>query len=113
MRADEAIILAGGLGTRLRGMVSDVPKPLAPVAGRPFLAWVLDSMADGGIARIVLATGHMADKVEAAIGRSWRGMEVVYSVEPQPMGTGGAIALARNLLRGHGAHVINGDTYLQ
>lgn len=111
--ADEAIILAGGFGTRLRTVVSDVPKPLAPVAGRPFLTWILDQLSASGIRRCVLATGYMAETVEAVIGHKWQSMEVVYSVEPEPLGTGGAIRLAAHLLNGNGAHVLNGDTWLR
>lgn len=110
---DEAIILAGGFGTRLQSMVKDVPKPLAPVAGRPFLAWLLDMLADQGIRRVILATGYLAEAVEAAIGSRWRSMAVVYSVEDMPLGTGGAIARALGLVQGNSAIVLNGDTYLR
>ena len=113
MAADEAIVLVGGLGTRLRPVLTEVPKPLAPVAGRPFLAWVLDRLADQRINHVVLATGHLAAQVEAAIGHAWKHMRVSYSVETQPLGTGGAIRLARPLLAGGGVHVLNGDTYLR
>ena len=113
MPAEEAIVLVGGLGTRLRAVVSDVPKPLAPVAGRPFLAWVLDQLAAGGIRRALLATGHMAATVEAAVGRQWSGMEVAYSVEDEPLGTGGAVRMAAARLLGDAVHVLNGDTFLR
>lgn len=111
-RATEAVVLVGGLGTRLREVVSDVPKPLAPVAGRPFLAWILDHLVENGIERIILAAGYKADLVEAAIGREWRGKAVDYSIETEPLGTGGALRQAVGMLRGHGVHVLNGDTYL-
>jgi D-glycero-alpha-D-manno-heptose 1-phosphate guanylyltransferase len=113
MAADETIVLVGGLGTRLRALVSDVPKPLAPVAGRPFLAWVLDGIAETGTRRVVLATGFMADKVERLVGRRWGGMTVDYSVEDHPLGTGGAVRHAARLLQGDGVHVVNGDTFLR
>lgn len=113
MPADEAIVLAGGRGTRLRSVVSDLPKPLAPVAGRPFLAWLLDMLAEGGIRRVVLATGYLAGQVEAAVGARWQGMEIAYSVEPEALGTGGAIRLAAGMLQGGAAHVLNGDTFLR
>lgn len=109
---EEAIVLAGGLGTRLRGVIDNVPKPLAPVAGRPFLAWLLDRLAGSGIRRCILATGHMAEVIERAIGTRWQGMEIAYSVEPEPLGTGGAISLAATRLQGRAVHVLNGDTWL-
>ena len=113
MPTEEAIVLVGGLGTRLRAVVGDVPKPLAPVAGRAFLAWVLDHLAGQGMRRVLLATGHMADQVEAVIGHRWSGMEIAYSVEDQPLGTGGAVRLAAARLMGGAAHVLNGDTFLR
>lgn len=113
MNGREIIVLAGGLGTRLRSVVSDVPKPLAPVAGRPFLMWQLDFFAEQGVERVILATGYMATAIEAAIGSKYREMEVVYSVEDQPLGTGGAVAKAADLMRGDGIHIANGDTFLQ
>ena len=113
MATDEAIVLAGGFGTRLRGIVDDVPKPLAPVAGRPFLAWLLDRLATGGMRRCILATGYLSDVIEQRIGARWQGMEIAYSVEPEPLGTGGAIRLAASRLQGDAAHVLNGDTWLE
>ncbi len=113
MPADEAIVLAGGFGTRLRGIVDDVPKPLAPVAGRPFLAWLLDRLAASGMRRCILATGYLSEVIEQRIGASWQGMEIAYSVEPEPLGTGGAIRLAASRLQGNAAHVLNGDTWLE
>lgn len=112
MAVDEAIVLVGGLGTRLRQVVSDVPKPLAPVAGRPFLAWVLDGYAAAGLRRVILATGYGAGLIEQAVGSRWDGMEITYSREPEPLGTGGAIALAARRLGGDGVHLANGDTFL-
>lgn len=112
-RADEAIVLVGGLGTRLRSVVADLPKPLAPVAGRPFLAHLLDQLAAGGLRRVILATSYMAEKIELTIGARWAGMDIAYSKEPQPLGTGGAIRLAATLLHGDGVHLANGDTFLR
>ena len=113
MATDEAIVLAGGFGTRLRGVVDDVPKPLAPVAGRPFLAWLLDRLAAGGMRRCILATGYLSELIEQRIGTRWQGMDIAYSLEPEPLGTGGAIRLAAGRLRGDAAHVLNGDTWLE
>ncbi|MHB1897472.1 MAG: nucleotidyltransferase family protein [Metallibacterium sp.] len=111
--ADEAIILAGGRGTRLQGVVSDVPKPLAPVQGRPFLAWLLDFLARQDMRRVVLATGYKAELVQAAVGEDWRGMRIDYAVESTPLGTGGAIVHALRLIEGEDTFVLNGDTYLE
>lgn len=111
-RTDEAIILAGGFGTRLRSVVSDVPKPLAPVAGRPFLAWMLDALAAQGIGRVIVATGFMGESVIRACGEQWRGMQLAYSQESKPLGTGGAITLAFSLVHGDACLVLNGDTWL-
>lgn len=111
-RTDEAIILAGGFGTRLQSVVKDVPKPLAPVAGRPFLAYLLDLLAAQGIRRVVLATGYLADLVESTLGRQWGEMSLVYSREDEPLGTGGAIVQAISHIRGETCFVLNGDTYL-
>lgn len=111
--ADEAIVLVGGLGTRLRSVVADLPKPLAPVAGRPFLAHLLDQMAAAGLRRVILATGYRAELVEQAIGSRWAGMDMVYSREQEPLGTGGAIRLAARHLQGTGVHLANGDTFLR
>lgn len=113
MATDEAIVLVGGLGTRLRAVVSDVPKPLAPVAGRPFLAWLLDHLAENGMHHVVLAAGYLAEHVIDGIGREWRGMRMDYSIETDPLGTGGAVRQACGMLRGDAAHVLNGDTLLR
>jgi D-glycero-alpha-D-manno-heptose 1-phosphate guanylyltransferase len=112
MSCEEAIILVGGLGTRLRSLVSDVPKPLAPVAGRPFLAWLLDKLEGHGVRRVILATGYLSEKVQAAFGEEWNGLRIDYSVEDEPLGTGGAIAKALILRSGDTMHVLNGDTFL-
>lgn len=113
MAVNEILILAGGFGTRLRSEVPDLPKPLAPVAGRPFLAYLLDRYAAVGMTRAILATGYLGDVVEQVIGARWAGMDVVYSREETPLGTGGAIAAAARLSSGQGLHVCNGDTYLE
>lgn len=110
---EEAIILAGGFGTRLRAVVSDVPKPLAPVAGRPFLTWLFDRLSRQGIRRVILATGYLAEQVEATFGARWSGIEIAYSVEDAPLGTGGAVRQAASKLQGDAVHVLNGDTWLE
>lgn len=110
---DEAIILAGGLGTRLRSEVPDIPKVLAPVAGRPFVAYLLDQLARQKFSRVILATGYHADQVEAALGIRWRHLTLEYSREHEPLGTGGAIREALGLCQSEYIAVVNGDTYLE
>lgn len=106
-----AIILAGGRGTRLQAVVSDRPKPLALVAGRPFLAYLLDQVADAGVTRVVLSTGYLAEQFEDVIGSDYRGMKIIYAVEDQPMGTGGAIRFAGRQSDADQLLVMNGDSY--
>ena len=106
-----ALVLAGGLGTRLRESVSDRPKVLAEVLGRPFLAFLLDQLVDAGVRRIVLCTGYMGELVERAFGSEYRGAELAYSLEASPLGTGGALQLALPLLASDPVLVLNGDSY--
>jgi D-glycero-alpha-D-manno-heptose 1-phosphate guanylyltransferase len=108
----EAIVLAGGFGTRLREVVPDLPKPMAPVAGRPFLEILLLAMASKGFRRVVLSLGYMADKVEAYFGGQFAGMELVYEIEDAPLGTGGAVRQALKRCNDDHVFVFNGDTYL-
>lgn len=106
-----AFVLAGGMGTRLRSAVADRPKVLAPVLGRPFLAFLLDRLADVGIRHTVLGTGYMADAVEDAFGDAHEGMRLSYSREPEALGTGGALRLALPQLSSDPVLVLNGDSY--
>jgi D-glycero-alpha-D-manno-heptose 1-phosphate guanylyltransferase len=108
----DAVILAGGLGTRLRQSVSHVPKPMAPVAGRPFLEFIVSQLAAGGIDRAILSVGYMADKVIAHFGTRFGDMAIEYEVEPEPLGTGGAIRACLARCTADHALVLNGDTYL-
>lgn len=106
-----AVILAGGLGTRLREIVADRPKVLADVNGRPFLAFLLDRLADAGIRRVVLCTGYMAELVRDTFGESYRDMNLHYSQEDSPLGTGGALRLALPLISSDPVLVMNGDSF--
>jgi len=108
----EAIVLAGGFGTRLRPVVSDVPKPMAPIGDKPFLAYLLENLSKQGVSRVILSVGYMADKIMGYFGNKYSGMEVIYSKEETPLGTGGAIRLALDLVLGDHVFVFNGDTYL-
>src|SRR5262245_49600157 len=82
-------ILAGGLGTRLQAVVSDRPKVLAEVAGRPFLAWWLDALNAQGFREVILCTGFRAKQVSDTFGFSYGNLRLHYSVEAEPLGTGG------------------------
>src|SRR6516225_2760963 len=86
-----AVILAGGLGTRLRPAVADLPKVLAPVLGRPWVLFLLDQLAGAGLRHVVLLTGYKAGQVRDEIGDHYRGMHLTYSTEPTPLGTAGAV----------------------
>ena len=108
----EAIILAGGLGTRLRSVVSDLPKPMAPVAGRPFLEYLLEYWMEQGVERFILSVSHLHQKISGHFGTEWRGCPIAYSVEAQPLGTGGAIVQALSLVHGTQVWVGNGDTFV-
>ncbi len=107
----EAVVLAGGFGTRLRSVVSGVPKPMAPVSGRPFLEHLLEYWTGQGVRRFVLSIGYLADKVMAHFGRSWRGAEIAYAHETSPLGTGGGLLLGVAETRADEILVLNGDTF--
>jgi len=109
----EAIILAGGFGTRLKSVVADLPKPMAPVNGQPFLALLLDALHENGFTRIILSVGYRYEVIRDYFGASYRGMALAYAVESSPLGTGGAIALALGLAEQEAVFVFNGDTYLE
>jgi D-glycero-alpha-D-manno-heptose 1-phosphate guanylyltransferase len=107
------IVLAGGLGTRLRSVVSDRPKCLAPVGNRTFLALQLEMLAARGIDRFVLSLGHMAPMVQQAIVPLQSQLRVEAVTEPEPLGTGGAILYAMHHANISECMVTNGDTWLE
>lgn len=107
-------MLAGGLGTRLRQVVPDLPKPMAPVNGRPFLEHLLDYWMRQGIDRFVLSVGYKHEVVEQHFGSRYRSAEIDYAVEASPCGTGGGLLLSLPRLRGPGTFlVMNGDTFFE
>jgi D-glycero-alpha-D-manno-heptose 1-phosphate guanylyltransferase len=108
----QAIILAGGFGTRLRGLLGDTPKVLAPVCGRPFLAYLLDELEQQAFDRVILAVGHRREAIRAAFGSSYRTFPLTYSEEETPLGTGGAIRKALVEVDDEPCFVINGDSWL-
>lgn len=108
----EAIILAGGFGTRLQTEVSDCPKPMAPIAGKPFLTYLLYDLSNKGFTRVLLSVGYMAEQIVNTYGSEAFGMEVVYVHEETPLGTGGGVKKALQQCQEDHAFVLNGDTYL-
>lgn len=107
----EAIVLAGGMGTRLRSVVADVPKPMAEVNGRPFLAYVLDELNEQGVGTVVLAVGYKREVIVEYFGEKYKNISLRYSVEEEALGTGGGIKQACEMLDGNDALVLNGDTF--
>jgi D-glycero-alpha-D-manno-heptose 1-phosphate guanylyltransferase len=107
----EAIILAGGQGTRLRSVVSDRPKPLADVNGKPFLTYLLRHLRSAGVQRFIISVGFMSDMIIEYFGDEFEGIEICYSVENQPLGTGGAVKNSLTSLKYEAAFILcNGDT---
>ena len=90
----EAAILAGGLGTRLKSVINDVPKPMAPVNGKPFLEYLLDYLNNKGFNRVVLLIGYKASVIMNHFGDKYKNIDIVYSVERKRLGTGGALKFA-------------------
>ncbi len=112
-KALTAVVLAGGLGTRLRSVVSDRPKVLADVCGRPFITYLLDVLATSGVAEVVLATGHLADQIEDCLGEAYKGMALRYSCEHERLGTGGAVRLGLSQISNELVLVMNGDSFCE
>lgn len=106
----EAIILAGGLGTRLQSAVPQLPKCMAPVAGKPFIDYVLHYLQRQGVTHFILALGYRSQAIEQHVQQQFGSWDISFSVEEEPLGTGGAIAKAARLVRGKYALVTNGDT---
>jgi D-glycero-alpha-D-manno-heptose 1-phosphate guanylyltransferase len=106
-----AVILAGGLGTRLRPVIADQPKALAEVAGRPFLTYIFDQLIGAHVREVVLCTGYLSEHIRAAFGDRYQGLRIFYSVEKAPLGTGGALRLALASFRSDPVLVMNGDSY--
>lgn len=112
MAVTTAIVLAGGLGTRLRSAVPDLPKPMAPLDGRPFLEYQMDYWIAQGVRRFVLSVGYKHELIEKHFGSAYGGADVAYAVEATPLGTGGGLLLAMSAVRAAGPWlVLNGDTF--
>jgi D-glycero-alpha-D-manno-heptose 1-phosphate guanylyltransferase len=110
MYTQEAIILAGGKGTRLSNVVSEVPKVMAPVNGRPFLEYLLDYLTIFIIEHVVLSVGYKKEVIMDHFGSQYRDIKIDYAIEEEPLGTGGGIQKAFEQITGNRAFVFNGDT---
>lgn len=107
----EAIILAGGKGTRLSSIVKDLPKPMASVNGRPFLEYLLDRLSQNGLESIYLSVGYMADKIHEYFGDRYGSLRLIYVRESTPLDTGGGLRKCLAEIQEGYALVLNGDTY--
>ena len=113
LEGTDLAVLAGGLGTRVRGVLKDTPKVLAPIAGRPYLSYLLDWLEGFGARRIVLCLGHLADAVLDYVNTAPpRRCDLIPVVEPVPLGTAGALRQARAELRSDPVMVVNGDSFV-
>lgn len=107
----EALVLAGGLGTRLKAEIADVPKPMAPINKKPFLHYLAAYLHRNNVSRIVFCTGYLHESIERYFGNRYLGMDIAYSVEREPLGTGGAFVKALPLASGDCCLLLNGDSF--
>lgn len=106
----EAIILAGGMGTRLKSIITEIPKPMAPVGSRPFLEIILDNLSDQGIEHVILSVGYKHEVISNHFGNRYADIKIDYAIEIEPLGTGGAVSLALDQLDSNQFFMMNGDT---
>ncbi|PBQ31319.1 D-glycero-D-manno-heptose 1-phosphate guanosyltransferase [Sphingobacteriaceae bacterium] len=106
-----AIILAGGFGTRLQSVVSDLPKPMAPINGEPYLNYQLNYLKHYGIKKVIFSLGYLAEKIQNYYKSSFNGLEIDYVVEQKPLGTGGGIRMAMEHCKDDYALILNGDSF--
>jgi len=110
---NECIILAGGLGTRLRNAVPNLPKCMAPVAGRPFVTWVVDYLVQQGISHFIFSLGYRHEDITDYFSNHYNQLNISWSIEAEPLGTGGAIKLACSKAKGDNVIIVNGDTFFR
>lgn len=108
-----AIILAGGFGTRLKSVVPDLPKPMAPVNARPFLEYQLDYLSRSGISDVCISLGYKAETISSHFGTTYKGLQLSYAIETEPMGTGGGIRLGLEGIKQNEVLVLNGDSFFE
>ena len=112
LHAVDAVILAGGQGKRLRSVVNDRSKVLAAVDGRPFISYLFDQLCVSGVRQVTLATGYLGAHVESTLGVAYKNLKIQYSMEDEPLGTGGAVRKAADVAHGEWALVLNGDSFV-
>lgn len=107
----EAIILAGGFGTRLQKVVNDVPKPMADINGRPFLSYLMDYLSSQDISKVLLSVGYKYEIIKNYFGLKYKNLDIEYVIEAEPLGTGGALGKALKQTNENNVLVLNGDTF--
>lgn len=107
----EAIILAGGKGTRLQSVVNDVPKPMANINGKPFLAYLIHSLSTKGVTKIILSVGYKHDAIMDYFLDCYDGISINYAIEDEPLGTGGALAKSLEQVSTNNILLLNGDSF--
>jgi len=110
LKTTEAVVLAGGLGTRLKHLLPDLPKSMAPVNNRPFLEYLFDSLIKQGIKKVILSVGYKHEVIIEHFKDKYKSLHIIYAVENEPLGTGGAIAYSFTFAAGDQVFVLNGDT---
>jgi len=106
-----AIVLAGGMGTRLKSVVQDVPKPMALIGNKPFLEYLFEYLNNNNVTDVILSVGYNCGVITDYFSSTFRGVSIRYVVENEPLGTGGAIKLALNECSGENIFILNGDTF--
>ncbi|MDQ7091474.1 MAG: nucleotidyltransferase family protein [Methylococcales bacterium] len=109
----EAIILAGGFGTRLQTVVKDVPKPMAEINGYPFLKYLLDALITQGVTSVILSVGYKKECIKTYFNDRYQTLKIRYASEETPLGTGGAIIQALSMTTHESVYVLNGDTFFE
>ena len=107
----EAIVLAGGLGTRLRSVVSDVPKPMAPINNKPFLEYILEFLNNQNVKKVILSVGYKWEVIKYYFGDKYKSIKLIYNVEKERLGTGGAIKDSLKYAENENVYILNGDTF--
>lgn len=111
MEESDVLILAGGLGTRLRTIVKDIPKPMALIKGKPFLEYILKFLQKKGVKKVILSVGYKKESIISYFGNKYLDINIKYAIEEKPLGTGGAILNALELIDSKNFFILNGDTY--